>query len=157
MPKRIHLAAAVVATLCIAIFFSATIVAELLASQAALAALKSWIVMPGLLILVPAMAATGGSGFFLARGRTGALVGSKGRRMRIIGANGLLVLVPCAVLLDHWAAAGSFDARFIAVQGLELLAGALNLMLIGLNIRDGLRLSGRRRTTARPVAAQGPR
>lgn len=156
MPKRIHLAAALLAILCIATFFSVTIVAELLASHAALAAVKSWIAMPGLLILVPAMALTGGTGFFLARARRGALVDRKGRRMRIIGANGLLVLVPCAVLLDQWAAAGSFDARFQAVQALELLAGALNLALMGLNMRDGLRLSGRR-WTSRPAAVQGPR
>lgn len=38
-----------------------------------------------------------------------------------------------------------FDSRFYLVQGLELLTGALNLTLMGLNIRDGLRLSGRLR------------
>jgi len=43
------------------------------------------------------------------------------------------------------AAAGTFDATFYLVQGLELLAGATNLGLMGLNIRDGLRMSGRLR------------
>lgn len=48
-----------------------------------------------------------------------------------------------ALLLDYWAATGHFDAGFYAVQAPELLAGAANLVLMGLNIRDGLRLSTR--------------
>ena len=32
---------------------------------------------------------------------------------------------------------------FTRIQGLELIAGATNLALMGLNIRDGLRLTGR--------------
>jgi hypothetical protein len=32
---------------------------------------------------------------------------------------------------------------FYLVQGLELLAGAVNLALMGLNMRDGLKMSGR--------------
>jgi len=61
----------------------------------------------------------------------------------LIAANGMLILVPCAIFLDRWAAAGTFDATFYLVQGLEFLAGATNLGLMGLNIRDGLRMSGR--------------
>lgn len=58
---------------------------------------------------------------------------------------GILVLVPSAIFLNLWAAQGMFDTRFYLVQGLELLAGAINLRLMGLNIRDGLCLSGRMR------------
>jgi hypothetical protein len=65
--------------------------------------------------------------------------------MPVIAGNGLLILVPAALVLDRWAAAGAFDARFYIVQAVELLAGGTNLTLIGLNMRDGLRLSGRRR------------
>ena len=36
------------------------------------------------------------------------------------------------------------DATFYAVQVVELVAGALNLALLGMNLRDGLRLTGRR-------------
>jgi hypothetical protein len=63
--------------------------------------------------------------------------------MPFIAANGLLVLIPCAIVLDRWAAADTFDSTFYLVQGLELLAGAANLTLMGLNIRDGLKMSGR--------------
>jgi hypothetical protein len=40
-----------------------------------------------------------------------------------------------------------YDARFHVVQALELLAGATNSTLMGLNGRDGLRLSGRLRSS----------
>jgi hypothetical protein len=63
--------------------------------------------------------------------------------MPFIAVNGLLVLIPCAIFLNRWAAAGTLDSTFYLVQGLELLAGAANLTLMGLNIRDGLRMSGR--------------
>jgi hypothetical protein len=145
MRNGIHRAAGIVATLAIALFFMATVLVESFGSHDAVARLKGLIVMPGLFILVPAIAATGASGFLLSRTRGGRLVDAKKRRMRIIGANGLLVLLPCAILLDRWAAVGAFDAGFYVTQAIELLAGAVNLVLMGLNIRDGMRMSGRLR------------
>ena len=155
MPHRAHLAAGILAPLCIATFFLSTIVVELFGSPAAVAQLKALIVTPGLWILIPALAATGASGMLLSRSRSGRLVDAKKKRMPFIAANGLLVLVPCAIVLDRWAAAGSFDATFYAVQAIELVAGAINLSLMGMNLRDGLRLSGRLRA-GRPAARPTP-
>lgn len=91
----------------------------------------------------PAIAATGGSGFFLSRSRKGRLVNAKKKRMPFIAANSLLILVPAAIFLDQWASASAFDTRFYLLQAAELLAGAINLtLLMGLNMRDGLRLGG---------------
>jgi hypothetical protein len=143
MKKTVHRIAALAATLTIAAFLLSSVVVESFASPAAVVALKAFIVFPGLFVLVPALALAGASGFALARLRGGRLADAKKRRMPIIAGNGLLVLVPCALLLDRWAAAGQIDAGFYAIQGLELAAGALNLFLMLLNIRDGLRLSGR--------------
>jgi len=143
MPKKAHFIASLVATLTIATFFISTILVELFGSHEAVATVKSLIVLPGLFILVPAIAATGGSGFYLSKSRQGRLVDAKKKRMPFIAANGLLVLIPCAIFLNRWAAAGTFDTTFYLVQGLELLAGAVNLSLMGLNIRDGLKMSGR--------------
>lgn len=143
MPQRAHLIAAIVATLCIATFFVSTIMVELFGSHEAVAQLKSLMVTPGLWILIPAIAVTGGSGVFLSKTRRGRLAEAKKKRMPFIAANGLLVLVPCALILNRWAQAGSFDTAFYLVQALELLAGASNLTLMGLNARDGLRLAGR--------------
>jgi len=143
--KRIHLAAGLLAPLCIATFWLSTVLVELFGSPVAVAQVKSLVLSPGLWILIPALMATGASGALLVRGRQGRLVSAKQRRMPVMALNGLLVLLPCAWFLAQWAAAGQFDARFYAVQALELLAGAVNLVLMGLNMRDGLRLSGRLR------------
>jgi hypothetical protein len=151
MPKRAHLIAGLLAPICIATFFLSTILTELFGSHAAVAELKSLIVTPGLWLMVPLMAAAGGSGMFLARSRKGRLVDGKSKRMPLIAANGLLVLVPCAIVLSRWAAAGSFDFAFYVVQAIELIAGATNLTLMGLNARDGLRMTGRLRGS--PTAA----
>lgn len=143
MPKLAHLIAGLVATLCLVTFFVSTVLVESFGSHAAVAQLKALIVTPGLWLMIPAMAATGGSGMFLSRSRQGRLVDTKNKRMRVIAANGLLVLVPCAIVLNRWAAGGAFDTAFYAVQAIELVAGAANFALMGLNIRDGLRLAGR--------------
>ena len=100
MPKRAHLIAGLLAPLCIAAFFLSTILTELFGSHAAVAQLKSLIVTPGLWIMVPLMAAAGSSGMLLARSRKGRLVDAKRKRMPFIAANGLLVLVPCAIVLN---------------------------------------------------------
>ncbi len=139
----IHLFAGTVATLTIASFFTATIFVELFGSREAIVTVKSLIVLPGLLILIPAIAATGGTGFALSKSRKGRLVENKKKRMPIIGANGVFILVPAAILLNGWASAGSFDTKFYIIQIIEIIAGATNLVMMGLNIRDGLKLCGR--------------
>lgn len=148
MLKQVHFIAGLLATLAIATFFLSTVIVELFGSHEAVASVKALIVTPGLFILAPAIAATGGSGFFLSKSHQGRLVDIKKARMPFIAVNGLLILIPCAIFLDRWASEGIFDSTFYLVQGLELLAGAVNLTLMGLNIRDGLKLSGRLRRRA---------
>jgi hypothetical protein len=143
MKARVHLAAGLLATATIALFFFSTLVVEAVGTPEAVARVKSLVVMPGLLVLVPAIAATGGTGFVLSRGRQGRVVEGKKKRMPFIAGNGVLILIPAAIALDRWASAGSFDARFYVVQVIELVAGGINLALMGWNIRDGFRLSGR--------------
>ena len=149
MKSKIHFIAAIIATLCIATFFSSTILVELFGSAESVAKIKSLIVTPGLFILIPTMAMVGGTGFALSKNRVGGLISDKKKRMPFIAANGLLVLMPCAIFLNNWAAVGSFDSTFYIVQGIELLAGAINLTLMGMNMRDGLKMTGklRRRKT----------
>jgi len=154
MLRKIHLLAALLATLTIAVFFTATLLVELFGSHAAIAGVKHLIVYPGLFILVPALAATGGTGFALSKTRQGRLVKAKMKRMPFIAANGLLVLLPAAILLNMWASQGAFDSRFYLVQAVELLAGATNLLLMGLNMRDGLKLTGRLRLNKAASGAQ---
>ncbi len=144
MLRIVHPVAGAVAMLSIATFWLSTAFGEVFASHATVATVKSLIPW-GFLILVPALAVLGGSGFVLAKGRRGGVVGAKAQRMPIIAANGVLVLIPSALFLAAKAQTGAFDAAFYAVQGLELAAGATNLVLMGLNMRDGLRLTRRLR------------
>ncbi|MBG6147789.1 CDGSH-type Zn-finger protein [Labrenzia sp. EL_142] len=106
------------------------------------AAVKSAILL-GMFVLIPAMIIAGGSGIAMGGTRTDPLAMAKKRRMPLIAGNGLLILVPCAFFLEGRASAGQFDTLFYAVQAVELFAGALNLTLMGLNIRDGMRMTGR--------------
>ncbi len=143
MKQLIHRIGAVTATLCIFTFFTSTIVVELFGTEQTIATVKSLIVMPGLFILIPAIAAAGATGMAMSTPKSLGLVGAKRKRMPFIGANGLLILLPAAIVLDQWASAGRFDTTFYLVQALELLAGGINLTLMILNIRDARKLIGK--------------
>jgi hypothetical protein len=144
MTKIIHPIAGAVAFLTIATFWLSTMISELSGSEALIVSVKTTIPW-GFLLLVPALMVTGGSGFALSRGSRAGVIGAKLKRMPFIAANGLLVLIPAALFLSSKASAGVFDTSFYAVQALELIAGVTNLTLLGLNMRDGLRLTGRLR------------
>lgn len=148
MKKTIHPLAGALGFLTIATFWLATVASELFGSQATVVAVKTAIPW-GFLVLIPALAVAGGSGLSMTGSARAGLAGLKAKRMRIVAANGVLILVPAAFLLSAKATAGTFDATFFAVQALELLAGATNLALLGLNLRDGLRMTGRLRRRGR--------
>ncbi|MFN3625603.1 MAG: hypothetical protein ACK4TP_16255 [Hyphomicrobium sp.] len=144
MTKIIHPLAGAVAILTIATFWLSTALSELFASEATVIAVKTTIPW-GLLLLIPALMATGGSGFALAKGRRAGPISAKIKRMPLIAANGILILIPAALFLASKASAAEFDTAFYAVQALELIAGAANIALLGLNMRDGLMMKGRLR------------
>jgi len=145
MKDKVHLIAATLATLCIATFFTSTILVELFGTPNWIATVKGLIVSPGLFILIPTMAITAATGFTLSKTRKGQWVTLKKKRMPYIGANGLLILIPAAIFLDHLATEGAFNVKFYIIQGVELLAGGINLFLMGMNMRDGLKMKGKRR------------
>ena len=145
MKTRIHAIAGAIGFLTILTFWSSTVISELFGSHETIAMVKGSI-LTGMFILIPAMAIVGASGASLGSGRTDALVLAKKKRMPIIAANGLLILVPMAFLLEARAMAGQFDTMFYLMQGVELIAGALNLSLMGMNMRDGIRVAGKGKT-----------
>jgi hypothetical protein len=147
MIKIVHPIAGTLAMLTIATFWLSTALSELFGAQAVVTAVKTAIPW-GFLLLIPSLAAAGGSGFALAKGRRAGLVGAKIKRMPLIAANGILVLIPSALFLAFKAKAAEFDAAFYAVQVLELAAGATNITLLGLNMRDGLTMKGRFRNAS---------
>jgi len=150
MLKRIHPIAGIVAFLTILTFWISTAVSELLLPIDAVIAVKQAIPW-GLLILVPALAITGASGFRLAGASIDPRILRKKWRMPFIATNGIVVLIPAALSLSVLATRSEFDGLFYSIQAIELIAGAVNLALMSLNIRDGLRLSGR--LNGRPLPA----
>jgi hypothetical protein len=57
------------------------------------------------------------------------------------------ILIPCALFLSFKAQLGEIDGVFYEAQVLELTAGAINIVLLALNLRDG------RRTRSAPMIA----
>ncbi len=141
MLKIVHPVAGGVALLTIATFWLSTVISELSGSQALIASVKTTIPW-GFLLLIPALAAAGGTGVLMSKGSRVGLVGTKFKRMPFIAGNGILLLIPSALFLASKASAGEFDTNFYLVQALELVAGGVNITLLGLNMRDGLKLKG---------------
>ncbi len=139
MPLFVHRTAAAIAMLCIAAFWLSTVAVEAWGHPAAIAAVKRGILW-GLLALIPALIVTNASGLRLGRRFPTATLRAKLRRAVAIAVNGLLVLVPAAFFLDALAQRGDFGPGFVAVQALELLAGAANFGLLAVNARAGWRL-----------------
>ena len=151
MKTIIHASAGTVAMILIANFLTATLISELLLDETAILTVKEAILI-GLCLLIPAMAITGGSGLSLARSRHSPAIDRKRRRMKIIAANGLLILLPLAILLYMRAAAGLFDGLFYAMQALEVLAGSVQLALLCRNFRDGRKMTkGKRLAMAKTL------
>ena len=100
-------------------------------------------ILKGMYVLIPAMVVVGASGMSLGSNRRGSLVLSKKKRMPIIAATGIIILLPAAFYLEMKASQNAFDTWFYSIQALELIAGASNLRLMFFNIRDELRMSGR--------------
>lgn len=143
MIKAIHPIAGALALLTIISFWLSTAMSELFGSEALVVTVKTMIPW-AFLILIPALMAAGGSGFQLGKAWRNPLVTVKRKRMPIIAGNGIVILMPSALYLSSKAQAGSFDAGFYMVQAIELIAGAVNITLLGLNMRDGLKLTRKR-------------
>jgi hypothetical protein len=129
-------------------FLAASITVELFGSHGAVMTVKRGILLAVPLLAVSAMVA-GGSGTWLASKSKAQVITRKALRMRVIGGNAVLVLIPCAVVLDRMATAAEFGTRFAVVQAIELVFGAVNVTLLGLNMRDGLRMRARRSRATR--------
>ncbi|OEE59020.1 hypothetical protein A1OK_03150 [Enterovibrio norvegicus FF-454] len=135
----IHRTAGALAFLTVASFFTSTLFAELSGVQHHIVTVKQAILwcIP---LLILSMMLTGVSGNKLYPSKGKGVIGAKQGRIKIAAANGLLVMLPSAVFLYFKAVSLEFDGYFWAVQAIELVGGAINLTMIGLNIRDGLLL-----------------
>ena len=147
MIRRLHPLLGGIALALVASFWISSLAVEIMGDGAAILAVKTSILY-AMILLIPAMAGAGATGFRLGAHMKHPLVAGKRRRMPAIALNGLLVLLPCAIFLQARAAAGEFDGWFTAAQGLELAAGALNIALLARSLRDGHALAQRRTRAA---------
>lgn len=147
MKLKIHAIAGTIALLTIFTFWTSTIASELFGSYAQIITVKT-VVLWGMLILIPAMITAGATGASLGKGWKLPVLARKSGRMKIIAANGILILMPSAFFLAFKAQAGAFDTAFYVVQAFEIVAGATNITLLSLNMRDGIALGRRRKPVA---------
>jgi len=150
LPAKLHAATGAAAMLAILTLQVMLAFGEASGYAAEIAALRGRILWIVCLALIPALVMTGASGAALGRRWRSPLVAAKMMRMRVVAAIGLLVLLPLAIALWYLAGHGMIDGRFYLMQRVEALAGLINLLLLGLNLRDGLRL--RRPRTASSAA-----
>ena len=137
-----HILAGLVAFFTIVRFLGLTLWVELTGGAAEIATAKSWIV-DRLPLLILSFIIAGGTGYALSGGKPKGLAAKKFGRMKIIAPNGIFVLVPAALFLSWKAHNAEFDAVFYTVQMVEIIAGSVNLVLLGLSMRDGLKMKGR--------------
>ncbi|GLQ30397.1 hypothetical protein [Litoribrevibacter albus] len=135
----IHATTSTLALLLILSFFLSTTISELIGNQELITQVKT-LIFYAIWALLPCMAIAGITGNKLAGKATKGLIGNKKKRMPIIAANGILILIPAAIYLKTLAISGTFDTSFYLVQGLELFAGFTNLVLMSLNLGDGLKI-----------------
>ncbi len=154
MKSIVHAIAGTMATLTIAIFLTLTIYSEIFGTEELIVVVKNAIVFPGLVVLVPLMILTGGLGRLMTGKRVKPAIAIKMKRMKIIGALGIFILVPSALLLAYLANIGSLGLAFYSVQFVEIAAGATNFTLMSKNLLDGMVLSGRLRSFRRLRTSQ---
>jgi hypothetical protein len=138
--RNLHAISSALAILTISIFLTTTIIAELSGDPSFITTVKQGIAY-GLVILVLTMATIGISGTRLAGSSTAPIIRRKRRRMALIAANGVFILVPCALILAWLATQGAFSIEFYLVQGIELIAGSANITLLVRNARLGKSMS----------------
>ncbi len=140
--SRIHPVAGVVAFLTILVFWSSSVVSKFSHDYDFILGVKSMILC-GMIVLVPAMIIVGGTGFRLAGKSKNPTIVCKKKRMPFIALNGVFILIPCAVTLYFMALDHHFSGFYDTIQTLELLAGAVNFVLLGMSMRDGFKLKKR--------------
>ncbi|ENQ8700434.1 hypothetical protein ACEQ77_000536 [Vibrio harveyi] len=145
-----HRITSISAYLLIMSFFTSTVAVELFGDHHTTLVVKTYISY-AIWAVVPLMAAAGITGSKMAPNVKKGPLAAKKKRMPFVAMNGILILVPAAIYLQHLAASNQFDTTFYIVQLVELLAGFTNLTLMTLNIRDARALKRPKKAPKRAV------
>lgn len=138
---KIHLIGAIVGAITILSFFTSTVIVEVTGNEEKIKMLKSIIFysLPFLIVSMPIVVITGNS---LAGNSSHPDIISKKRKMKWIAMNGI-TLIALASFLFFYSTNYAIDETFFVFQAAELALGFSNIVLMGLNFRTGLKLSGR--------------
>jgi hypothetical protein len=139
MKKRAHKISSMFGFILILSFQISTVVSEALGDHDMIATVKR-LILYGICVLIPVMLIAAISGRSLAGGAKHPLILKKMQRMKMIGFNAVMILIPSAVVLYLLSNAGYWGNWFVTVQVLEIISGITNVSLMGLNIRDGIKL-----------------
>lgn len=137
----IHITATIKAACTIALFFLSSLIAELMSDEEIIRTVKASIFysLPVLFFSMPTLAISGRK---LAGHSQHPDILKKMARMKLMVFNGI-ILIALASFLYYYSNYYAIDSTFLYAQIVELILGFTNLLLIGLNIQDGLKLSGR--------------
>lgn len=138
---NIHIAATLIAILTMGSFFVSSLWAEMNGDETVIRKVKEVIVF-SLPVLLVAMPTLGISGNKLAGKSQHPTIIAKQKRMKFVFVNGL-ALITSACFLYYRSHYQTIDGIFLGAQLVEFGLGLTNLILIGLNIKSGLQLSGR--------------
>jgi hypothetical protein len=139
MKKRAHKISTMFGFILILIFQISTVVSVALGDHDMIATVKR-LILYGICVLIPVMLITVTAGRSLAGSAKHPLILKKMQRMKLIGFNAIMILIPSAVVLYLLSNAGYWGKWFVTVQVLEIISGITNVSLMGLNIRDGIKL-----------------
>lgn len=139
MEKRAHKITSIVGFILIISFQISTVVSEALQDYDMIATVKR-LILYGIFVLIPVMLIANTTGRSLAGRAKHPIILKKMQRMKFIGFNAFVILIPSAIVLYQFSRVGYWGNWFIAVQILELIAGIMNVALMGINIRDGIKL-----------------
>lgn len=127
--KLLHQTTAAIAFLTIMSFMVFTLVSEFSGDHAFIAVTKQNIVY-GLLVLIICMPLT------VLSGKKRAVlypnnpwVEAKNRRMKLIGINAIVFLIPLALMLNYLAQNNQINVYFYSLQALEIICGLVNMVL----------------------------
>jgi hypothetical protein len=140
---KAHIIATAIGVLTISSFFGFSLFAEIRGNQEFIKQVKTGILysLPILLVAMPMLGITGKK---LAGNSKSPIVATKMKRMKFVAINGM-VLISLAIILYFRAVNNQIDSAFLAFQIGEFLFGFINLILLGLNIKAGMKLSGRKK------------
>jgi hypothetical protein len=121
------------------LFLISTVISEVFGSLETITTVKRFI-MYGVLVLIPIILVATVSGQSLAGTNNHLIILKKKKRMTWIGLNTIIVLIPSAIALYFLSSAENWGIWYVTIQVLEITSGITSVILMGLNIRDGIKL-----------------